>query len=258
MLHLKTCTAVAVTSVCRELTAHAARRCLASCDFADLFVLTDQPMDVPWRPIEPLRGVGDYNRFIQRSLIEHVRTEHVLIFQWDGFVLDPGAWTDEFLAYDYIGAPWPEATSPPGRHVGNGGFSLRSRLLLEALLDPALDFDPSRPEDKVICRELRPQLEERHGIRFAPVELAARFSFEHLRTGAPSFGFHGDFNFPLAMPEADLLEALKLIPETVWSGDRVWKWVRQARRAGLTDLAGRLQRHCLETYPDLTRGWPGA
>ena len=257
MLHLKSCTAVAVTSVCRELTGYAARRCMSACDFAELFVLTDQPVDAPWRPIEPLRGIGDYNRFLHQRLIDHVKTDHVLIFQWDGFVLDPDAWTDEFLAYDYIGAPWSEASTPPGRQVGNGGFSLRSRRLLLALQDPELAFDPSRPEDKVICRELRPQLEARHGIRFAPVDLAARFSFEHVGAGGPSFGFHGDFNFPLAMPEADLYAALELIPESFWTRNRVWKWVRQARRTGRAALAGRLYRHCTQTYPEKTRSWPG-
>ena len=256
MLGLKRCTAIAVTSVCLELTEYAARRCLSQCEFADLFVLSDQSLGVPSRRIEPLRGLKDYNRFLHQRLIDHVQSDFVLIFQWDGFVRDAAAWSDEFLGFDYIGAPWPAATSPPGRHVGNGGFSLRSRRLLEALADPELAFDPSRPEDKVICRELRPLLEEKHGIRFAPVELAARFSFEHGGHDQPTFGFHGDFNFPLVLPESDLFEALELVPNTFWSEGRIWKWVRQARRTGRVGLAQRLYSHCREAYPEQTQAWP--
>ena len=256
MLDLKRCTAIAVTSVHAALTEYAARRCQSQCTFADLFVLSDLALGVPGRRIEPLRGLADYNRFLHQRLIDHVQSDFVLIFQWDGFVRDPNAWTDAFLDYDYVGAPWPAETSPPGRHVGNGGFSLRSRRLLEALADPELAFDPTRPEDKVICRELRPQLEEKHGIRFAPVELAARFSFEHGGHEQPTFGFHGDFNFPLVLPEADLFEALRLVPASFWSEGRIWKWLRRARKAGRTDLAQRLYRHCRETYPEQTQAWP--
>jgi len=188
--------------------------------------------------------------------VEHVTTPFVLVFQWDGFVLDPGAWTDAFLDYDYIGAPWEEASAPPGRRVGNGGFSLRSRRLLEALQDPALAFDPRRPEDKVICRELRPALEARHGVRFAPVELAARFAFEHLPPPHPTFGFHGHANLPLAMPEADLWVALEELPDRLWSEGRIWSWIVRLRKLGRAGQADRLHRHCLEAFPDRTAAWP--
>jgi hypothetical protein len=252
---LSACTALAVTSVLGELTAYAARRCMGS-GFADVRVLTDLKLEVPTTAIEPLAGIKDYNRFLHRRLIEHVQTPFVLIFQWDGFVLDPDAWTDEFWDYDYIGAPWAEDAAPPDRRVGNGGFSLRSRRLLEALQDPGLEFDAGRPEDKVICRELRPELEARHGIRFAPVELAERFAFEHGVPPGPAFGFHGEFNLPLAMPEADLWWALERLPERLWIQGRVWRWVARARKSGRRALADRLHRHCLEAFPERTREWP--
>ena len=255
MPDLGRCVALAVTSVLGDLTAYAARRCM-SAGFADVRVLTDLELDVPTTPIEPLAGIGDYSRFLSRRLIEHVATPYVLVFQWDGFVLDPSAWTDEFWDYDYIGAPWADGSAPPGRRVGNGGFSLRSRRLLEALQDPDLDFDLARPEDKVICRELRPELEEKHGIRFAPVELAERFAFEHAAPPGPVFGFHGEFNLPMAMPEQDLRWALERIPERLWSEGRVWRWIVRARKAGRTELADRLHRHCLDAFPDRTADWP--
>src|SRR6185503_18873241 len=109
--------------------------------------------------------------------------------QWDGFVIDAGSWREQFLEFDYIGAPWLQFAD--GYDVGNGGFSLRSRRLLEACA--GADFIPSHPEDVAICRTNRPMLEKMHGIRFADAQLAETFAFE--RTAPrPSFGFHGAFN----------------------------------------------------------------
>src|SRR6185503_2962507 len=108
---------------------------------------------------------------------------------------------------------------------------------LEALQDPGLEFDRARPEDKVICRELRPVLEARYGIRFAPVELAARFAFEHGAPPHPTFGFHGEFNLPLAMPEDDLWWALQRLPERLWTQGKVWRWVVKLRKGGHARLA---------------------
>ena len=45
-------------------------------------------------------------------------------------MLDGAAWRPEFLDYDYIGAVWPHVLDK--YNVGNGGFSLRSKALLEA------------------------------------------------------------------------------------------------------------------------------
>ena len=74
----------------------------------------------------------DYSRFIIEGLNGHVGTSHCLIVQGDGFIVDPARWRDQFLDYDYVGAPWPEYVGVHfgnGRlmmdenRVGNGGFS---------------------------------------------------------------------------------------------------------------------------------------
>lgn len=252
---LSRCTALAATSVHGELTAYAARRCMAA-DFAQVAVLTDLELDVPTIPIAPMTHIRDYNFLITRRLVQYVATPFVLVFQWDGFVLDPAAWTDAFFDYDYIGAPWEEEAVAPGQRVGNGGFSLRSMRLLEALQDPQLEYNPGWSEDKNICRRIRHELENKHHIRFAPVELARRFSFEMQVPDEPTFGFHGHFNLPLAMPEADLWWALERLPEALWLEDRVWHWIVRLRRLGRGALAQRLHRHCLEAFPDRTAGWP--
>jgi hypothetical protein len=105
-------------------------------------------------------------------------------------VVDAEQWDPAFLEYDYIGAPWPQFDD--GRDVGNGGFSLRSRKLLDACRAP--EFVQSHPEDIAICRTNRTLLERQFGIRFADRATAARFSFERSKECAETFGFHGVFN----------------------------------------------------------------
>jgi glycosyltransferase involved in cell wall biosynthesis len=135
-----------------------------------------------------LTSKEQYSEWCIRELYKHVDTSHMLVFQHDGYVHNWKAWDNDWLQYDYIGAPW---YYTDGYDVGNGGFSLRSRALMEAVSQIA-EF--THPEDHHICRTYRPQLEAM-GFKFAPLEVAERFSFEgymqpdkHLTN---QFGKHG-------------------------------------------------------------------
>ena len=132
-----------------------------------------------------------YSKFILQELYKQVYTDFVLIVQWDGYIINPDAWNDQFLDYDYIGAVWP--WHEEGRRVGNGGFSLRSRVLCELTAQPEFVYIDQN-EDDLICHVNRVWLEAQ-GIKFAPEELARYFSFERELTNIKTFGFHGDFNF---------------------------------------------------------------
>lgn len=199
-VHLPNITLCAAASVNVEATVLALGRSLAQVEFGDSILFTDSelkrvPDDVRIVPIGRLASSADYSRFLLRELIKHIRTDHVLIVQWDGFILSAADWDDAFLEFDYIGAPWPQFDDR--WKVGNGGFSLRSRRLLEACLDR--HFSPLHPEDLAICRTNRAMLETSHGIRFADEWVARRFSYERERKMAPTFGFHGAFNMPAEM-----------------------------------------------------------
>ena len=69
-------------------------------------------------------------------------------------------WDPKFLNYDYIGALWPHYKE---NQVGNGGFSLRSKKLLESsrkLIEENPDYNLPLIEDDYICREKRLDLEK--------------------------------------------------------------------------------------------------
>jgi hypothetical protein len=187
-------TLCAAASVNVRATVLALEHCLEQVDFADCLLFSDSDLRgsdprITRVPIGRLCSARDYSEFILTRLADFVRTPHCLIAQWDGFVIGADRWDPSFFDYDYIGAPWPQFTD--GKNVGNGGFSLRSRRLLEACRDRR--FRVTHPEDLAVCRVNRGLLENDYGIRFADEALAAHFSFER---GEPAntFGFHGVFN----------------------------------------------------------------
>lgn len=210
----------ATTTVCvidtqtHALAARAMRLTLAALDCADALFLSDTGADTGGArhvPIAPLAGRADYSRFVMKELLPHIATEHVLLIQWDGYVVNPDAWSGDFLRHDYIGARW--GFHQDAHCVGNGGFSLRSRRLLDALQDP--DIERFEPEDVMICRDYRPLLESRHGIRFAPPEVADRFSFETTYPQGRPLGFHGLFNMWLFLDDAEVTDFIAALPTSI-------------------------------------------
>jgi hypothetical protein len=172
-----------------DLAIHALGHSMERCEFDRVLFFTDRQFAVPGVEVVRIPRIGssaEYSRFIVKDLNRHIRSAFVLVIQHDGYVLDAGQWSPQFQDYDYIGARWPSG----GEHaVGNGGFSLRSKRLLEALQDDHISsFDV---EDLAICLAYRPYLERAHGIKFAPGDLADRFSFEGIPRALATFGFHG-------------------------------------------------------------------
>ncbi len=131
-----------------------------------------------------------YSEFILKSLLSQISSQYVLVVQWDGYMVNPDAWDASFLKFDYIGAQW--EWESVGMRVGNGGFSLRSRRLLEALQDPHIVCGPA--EDVTICRIFRPLLESDFDIRFADEATADRFAFEAAYPTGRPLHYHGALN----------------------------------------------------------------
>ena len=198
-LSLPEVTLCAVTSVNVRATLHALSKCLEQVSFGDCKLLTDAPIrpassEITVVPIRHLQSSRDYSRFMLSNLADHVETSHCLVVQWDGYLLDAAQWRPEFLDYDYIGATWPQFDD--GHDVGNGGFSLRSRKLIQACRHPS--FAGAHPEDVAIGRTNRDWLENQ-GLRFAPRDLADAFAAERTGRIGSAFGFHGIFNMPAAI-----------------------------------------------------------
>ncbi len=207
---------IADTTLCcidcsnHALAVRALKLTLSGCEFPRAMFFTDRKFDtgpIETVIIDPIRSLHDYALFVTKRLLPYIDTDYVLLIQWDGYVVDADAWSDQFLLYDYIGARWPhEALNiPADQAVGNGGFSLRSKALLQALQDSRVIA--AHPEDGAICLTHRRYLEQQYGIAFAPSEVADRFSFEHIEASAPTFGFHGQINITRFVDD----EAIRLL-----------------------------------------------
>jgi hypothetical protein len=145
----------------------------------------------------------EYNRFIIYELHKYIDTDYVLLVQDDGYVVNPDRWTDAFLSYDYIGAVWPIPSrldnvsyrDDKGHlvRVGNGGFSFRSKYLLEVASKRNLEWKSYYNfwnEDGFICCHNRSVYED-EGCKFASIDIARRFSQEWDDMPIIPFGFHG-------------------------------------------------------------------
>ena len=179
--------------------------------------------------VGPIDSAAAYSQFVMRGLDAHITTPFVLVTQWDGFVIHPEAWSDDFLQYDYIGAPW--ADQPAALSVGNGGFSLRSQRFLRAGHDSRIV--DVHPEDEVLCRTWRTMLTDEYQLRFAPPALAARFAFENTTPRDSTLGFHGPYHLPRFLDETTLRDWIAALPDGFFRS-------RDARRLARALLARRM------------------
>ena len=209
-LKLSNITLLAATSIEIDMTQLALRISLRNIEFGAVKLLSSFPPSKKYSNIEyvsipAMNNISDYNRFIIEDLHKYFTTSYCLVIQPDSFVVDSELWKDEFLRFDYIGAPWSDKLkinpklilNVEKNPVGNGGFSLRSRKLVETTAKinfESLNF-PFKNEDIIICHYLYKEMID-SGIRFAPPKLAAQFSMEnenHLygQDVNKVFGFHG-------------------------------------------------------------------
>lgn len=147
-----------------------------------------------------IRNIDDWNRKIIYELPDYIQTSHALLVHADGYVINPEEWRDEWLEYDYIGAPWPLPQDDYSyrdeegeiQRVGNS-VSLRSKKLMELIRRrPWRAYYGNTNEDGFICCHNRKWL-ERQGCKFAPLEVAVHFSKEHEipeNKGLKTFMFH--------------------------------------------------------------------
>ena|SRR3990167_9583558 len=189
-------------------TIEAIRKCQKYFDFAESILITHENIKekgIKVIKVEKLDYKG-YNEFVAMELWRYINTSYCLLVQNDGYIINPEKWTDEFLNWDYIGSVWPippkedkiSYRTPSGRlvRVGNGGFSFRSKKLLEAPSKLGLEFTDMGSgfphEDGFLCVHKRRELES-YGIKFAPLSIAVRFSRElpiPEGEGIEPFGFH--------------------------------------------------------------------
>jgi Flp pilus assembly protein TadD len=253
MLELPGVTLVCVDTANHALALRAIARSTAGVRFARVAFCTDGlpaglilPPGVELVRIRPLASRDAYSRFMLKELAAQVTTPHALVIQWDGYVVNPDAWDPAFLGCDYLGARW--SWHDDGMRVGNGGFSLRSKRLLDALADPRIELVDA--EDATICRTFRPLLEREHGVVFGSEALADRFSYEAAYPIGRPFGFHGLFNFCRVVPAAELALLAPTFSDAIARSPQAVALLRNCLALGQWPAAAALARRIVGVRPD--------
>jgi hypothetical protein len=192
-LNLNNVTILCIDGVNPDIGLKALKYSIKDINFANAKLLShikpnNIPINIEFVEIQKLSHES-YNSFMLHELYKYVDTDFCLIIHDDGFVINPHLWDDRFLNYDYIGAPWKNYGQI--NRVGNGGFSLRSKKLINL----CKHMISSGHEDGTICLTYKQELEN-SGCNFAPIEIAMKFSLESRIDESEfnlnnTFGFHG-------------------------------------------------------------------
>lgn len=209
-------TLVVIDRVAHDLTRLALEKTLEEITPFETLIFSDKLIAETNNNIRRINVISDDRMGAMRILWhiapKYIQTSHFLHIEWDGWVLDHTLWDDDWLQYDYIGAPWP--WHKDRLNVGNGGFSLRSKALHRFLTNNPSEFPLTHPEDDALCRLYRPKLER--FFKWAPEEVAAQFSLEHgpMRR---TFGFHDCRNWERLLDQSELKHRIRLATNYVRS-----------------------------------------
>lgn len=171
------------------------KKSMQKCSFDKVLFFTNIPLKVEGIDIvliEPLKGKDAYSHFILKEAWKYITTDYVLVVQHDSGILEPDCFDERLYGVDYAGALWLE---PDGLCNGNGGFSWRSKRLMEIVGKDDL-INATAPEDVALCRVYRRYLEKNYDLIWASDEICEKFSFELRCPTGKVFGFHGRFHEP--------------------------------------------------------------
>lgn len=168
----------------------------------------------------PPTTFDEYQILSVYGLDNYTNADYVVTCQLDGFPLHREKWKNEFLDYDYVGAPWgrhiiwqhmlnyyvseerelysafPVLDNIPRKYlVGNSGFCLRSRKFLEVSKKSSYPFHLCPVHRNHLCTTpvyddwffsfTARDFFDLHNINFASPELASEFSLEASHNNSP-------------------------------------------------------------------------
>ena len=258
-------TVVCVDCVNPDLGAMAVDICSRATGFRGVIISHEQPSrlgrNTRFVKLPQRLAMDGYNVFVIKELYKHFTTSHCLSIETDGLVVNPSLWDSSWLAYDWIGAPWPLHAgwvNSSASRVGNSGFCLRSKAVLRYLSKIA-DQQVLRAHkrrwrvsrnDMVACQDHYLRLRDK-AFRFAPTSVARRFSVEVPGEQLDSFGCHGKHWWTTEALKVEHSEWKALTPVTPEVFVRVafnWYETSNAKRQEEIDDALRRMIACPEIH----------
>ena len=194
-LQLPNVTLAAMTSVKLRQTIQALQYSMREIDFGDVVLVTHRkPLflskKIKYKHVKKLKTIDHFNYNMVYKIHHYIHTDFMLLIHYDGFVVNPDMWRDEFLEYDYIGSPFPPPHTEFAYRDVNGNIcrvgnsvSIRSKRLLEFPAQSHMPWMPSAHgdynEDCFICCQNK-HLFDAAGMQIAPLEVAKYFGHERM------------------------------------------------------------------------------
>ena len=207
----------------------------------------------------------EHSKICLHNAYDVIDTNWALFIQYDGFPTNEDLWLEEFLNYDYIGSPMGAPSV-----VGNGGFSLRSKKLLNLTRFIPQGRTPNDwLEDQLICNKYRPWL-EKHGVTFAPLALAQQWGTQSVLNNEPpgSFGFHSLNLIAEICGREFTLRWLHAAPDSIFKNKNIyiipyhlWLWKEHAELSKFVAKANTLkgagwQNYSMRECMKIKQFWP--
>lgn len=177
MIHLPTVTLIAITGLNYQTAEH-----LVALDKSCQSIRFGA---VKYIQLSSIKDIDSWNKAVIYELPKYVDTTHTMLIHSDGFVINPDLWDDQWLDYDFAGAPWPLPTDnfsyrdEEGRvqRVGNS-VGLRSKKLMDlvATRDWKRYYGNTNEDGFIACHNR--QWLEKQGCKFMPFAKALHFSKE--------------------------------------------------------------------------------
>ena len=155
--------------------------------------------------------ITEYNKLLMNTnLYDFIPTETFLVFQTDSIIFEKNKeLINDFLKYDYVGAPWNFSFRGVNNYVGNGGLSLRKKSKMLEIIKK--DMNNNWNEDVYFSSTDKVKL-------FKPSKEEAKlFSVEQLFSKV-TFGTHQPWiikkhhpEFYTLYPEVKILEELQYV-----------------------------------------------
>jgi hypothetical protein len=141
-LQLPTVTLICIDCLDANRAIVVLEHCKKMVDFGAVKLLSHIPIEYQHRiKIKPLNSLNAYSIFMLSKIYQYIETDHLLVVQRDGFILNPQSFNPEWLTLDFIGPLFMQMDG-----IGSGGCSLRSRKIMEAVSKTIPEWDCTQKE----------------------------------------------------------------------------------------------------------------